>query len=262
MANPAAGMPDPRFLADVFRRVDRDNSGAISAEELRSALSNGTWTPFSAETVRLMINMFDHDRSGTVNFNEFSALWKYVVDWQACFRSFDRDNSGNIDGAELRHALTTFGYRFQDSFVDVLVSKFDRQGRRVIFFDDFIQCCVMLHILTAAFRQHDTDLDGVVTITYEQFLMMCMMESERRWFDVALWTFNLGNLLILIGFMGFKSQGGLQFLRLIAAMGFGLLAAKSWIMNEPGEYLINTLWCVAFALINPLPTSDGRINRE
>jgi Ca2+-binding EF-hand superfamily protein len=60
-----------------------------------------------------MINMFDRDKSGTVTFDEFSALWKYVVDWQQCFRGFDRDNSGNIDGAELRHALTTFGYRFQ-----------------------------------------------------------------------------------------------------------------------------------------------------
>lgn len=36
-------------------RVDKDRSGAISAQELQSALSNGTWAPFNAETVRLMI---------------------------------------------------------------------------------------------------------------------------------------------------------------------------------------------------------------
>jgi Ca2+-binding EF-hand superfamily protein len=62
----------------------------------------------------------------------------------------------------------------QDSFFDMLITKFDRQGRKVIYFDDFIQCCVTLHILTSAFKQHDTDLDGVVTITYEQFLMMVL----------------------------------------------------------------------------------------
>ncbi len=34
------------------KRVDKDSSGAINAQELQSALSNGTWTPFNPETVR------------------------------------------------------------------------------------------------------------------------------------------------------------------------------------------------------------------
>ena len=53
--------------------------------------------------------MFDRDNSGTINFQEFSALWKYVTDWQNCFRSYDRDNSGSIDRNELKTALTSFG---------------------------------------------------------------------------------------------------------------------------------------------------------
>ena len=169
-----AGMADRNFLWSVFQKVDSDRSGAISAYELRSALSNGTWNPFNPETVRLMIGMFNRSNSGTINFEEFGALWKYINDWQQCFRSFDRDNSGNIDKSELKHALTTFGYRFSDGFFDLLVTKFDRSGKKIIFFDDFIQCCVTLHMLTSAFKQHDTDYDGVVTITYEQFLTMVL----------------------------------------------------------------------------------------
>ena len=53
--------------------------------------------------------MFDRDHSGTINFQEFSSLWKYVTDWQNCFRGFDRDNSGAIDRNELKQALTSFG---------------------------------------------------------------------------------------------------------------------------------------------------------
>ena len=116
-------------------RVDKDRSGAITSEELQSALSNGetqthiykltqihthailqphpilvsllciytgSWTPFNPETVRLMIGMFDRDRSGTINFQEFGALWKYVNDWQTTFRSYDKDNSGSIDRQELK----------------------------------------------------------------------------------------------------------------------------------------------------------------
>lgn len=45
-------------------RVDRDRSGHISADELQVALSNGTWTPFNKETVRMMIGMFDKQNTG------------------------------------------------------------------------------------------------------------------------------------------------------------------------------------------------------
>ena len=90
--------------------------------------------------------MFDRNNSGTIDFDEFGALWKYVTDWQACFRSFDRDNSGTIDRAELHTALTSFGYRLQPTTVDMLVKKFDRIGHGFVAFDDFIQCCVVLHV--------------------------------------------------------------------------------------------------------------------
>ncbi|XP_058450156.1 programmed cell death protein 6 [Malaya genurostris] len=166
------GMPDQQFLWNIFQKVDRDRSGFISADELQQALSNGTWNPFNPETVRLMIGMFDRSNRGCVNFQDFGALWKYVTDWQNCFRSFDTDNSGNIDKNELKSALTAFGYRLSDGLYDILIRKFDRYGNGTILFDDFIQCCVILYTLTSAFRQYDTDQDGVITIHYEQFLNM------------------------------------------------------------------------------------------
>lgn len=54
--------------------------------------------------------MFDSDRDGAINFNEFSALWDYINQWTQCFRSFDVDGSGNIDKRELSMALSKFGY--------------------------------------------------------------------------------------------------------------------------------------------------------
>lgn len=65
----------------------------------------GSWTPFNPETVRLMIGMFDRDRSGTINLQEFGALWKYVNDWQTTFRNYDKDNSGSIDKQELKTGI-------------------------------------------------------------------------------------------------------------------------------------------------------------
>lgn len=90
--------------------------------------------------------MFDRQNKGQVNFDDFGALWKYVTDWQNCFRSFDRDSSGNIDKNELRTALQTFGYRLSENLIDTLMRKFDRLGRGTILFDDFIQCCIVLYV--------------------------------------------------------------------------------------------------------------------
>ncbi|KAH7643221.1 Alpha-1 3/1 6-mannosyltransferase alg-2, variant 2 [Dermatophagoides farinae] len=177
MTNTAANahqMPNQEWLRSVFDKVDKDRSGQISANELQGALSNGTWKPFNPETVRLMIAMFDKDKTGSINFEEFSHLWRYVTDWLNCFRSFDRDNSGNIDPSELRQALTTFGYRFTDSFLQILMKRYDREGKGHVTFDDFIQLCVQLQSLTNAFRQFDTDMDGWIKISYEQFLTMVL----------------------------------------------------------------------------------------
>lgn len=124
--------------------------------------------------------MFDRKQSGSIDFHEFQALWKYVTDWQNCFRSFDHDNSGSIDRTELKNALTTFGnplrcllsfsifisgflvsgqfvtrvayivvgYKLSDTFCDLLIRKFDRLGHGSVAFDDFIQCCVVLQVCT------------------------------------------------------------------------------------------------------------------
>ncbi|XP_071957467.1 programmed cell death protein 6-like [Antedon mediterranea] len=164
--------PQQPDLWGIFQRVDKDRSGAISVNELQQALSNGTWTPFNPETVRLMIGMFDRDNNGTINFQEFGSLWKYVTDWQTTFRAYDKDNSGSIDKNELKMALTSFGYRLSDRFYDILIRKFDRSGRGVIAFDDFIQCCVVIQTLSNSFKMYDTNRNGWINISYEQFLTL------------------------------------------------------------------------------------------
>ena len=143
---PAAGamLPDQSFLWNVYQRLDKDKSGVISDKELQQALSNGTWTPFNPVTVRSIIFMFDRENKAGVNFSEFTGVWKYITDWQNVFRTYDRDNSGMIDKNELKQALSGFGYRLSDQCHDILIRKFDRQGRGQIAFDDFIQGCIVL----------------------------------------------------------------------------------------------------------------------
>ncbi|KAI8872299.1 EF-hand [Ramicandelaber brevisporus] len=161
-----------------FTAVDQDRSGAISADELSAALVNGDFTPFNMETVRLMLNMFDSDGDGTINFQEFCGLWRYIEDWKKCFRSFDTDGSGTIDQFELFDALKRFGFNVSRGFVEHAVRKFDRkegkpgQQSGTLTFDSFIQVCVTVRTLTEAFRRFDTDGDGWVNLSYDQFLLL------------------------------------------------------------------------------------------
>lgn len=132
MANPAAppaAQVDENFLSRIYQQIDKDRSNAINATELQACLSNGTWEPFNAETIRLMITMFDRSHKGQLNFEEFKLLWKYIEDWRQCFQSFDKDKSGFINKEELKAALTTFGYQLSDSFYDLLLTKFVKGGQ-------------------------------------------------------------------------------------------------------------------------------------
>lgn len=171
-AGPPPGI-DPT-LWSWFRAVDQDNSGNISSNELQRALSNNNWSHFNPETCRLMIGMFDKDKSGTIDINEFAALWKYIQDWRGCFDRFDKDRTGTIDQRELNEAFTTFGYRLSPDFCSLCVRIFDSANVNTMKFDDFIQCCVMLKTMTDAFRKYDKNQNGVIDISYAQFMEMAL----------------------------------------------------------------------------------------
>ena len=81
----------PQQTVQWFQAVDQDRSGQINALELQRALVNGNMSQFSEEACRMMIDMFDKDRSGTIDVREFSQLFDYIGQWRGVFQGFDRD---------------------------------------------------------------------------------------------------------------------------------------------------------------------------
>lgn len=159
-------------LYHIFQAVDRDRNGAISEDELQEALSNGTSHPFNAETVRILTTIFDQNHTGNIEFHEFASLYKYVTDWKNIFSTYDYDRSGSIDRNELKIALQSFGYNLSEHAYNVLLNKFDHSRSGVIYFDDFIHCCVTLQKITEAFRAKDVHRAGVVHLSFEDFLAL------------------------------------------------------------------------------------------
>ncbi|CAK9823074.1 pef1 [Anthophora retusa] len=153
-----------------FAAVDRDGSGKITAEELKCALANGQGGTFSDTACKLMIGMFDKEKSGTIDLFEFQALYNYINAWLSVFRGFDHDNSGNIQENELSAALTQMGYRLSPEFISFLIKKSDPIGHSCITVDQFIVLCVQIQRFTDAFRVRDTNQSGEISIGFEDFL--------------------------------------------------------------------------------------------
>jgi len=87
-------------LASIFATLDEDGSGSIEAEELREALQNSSFQAeltslniFVGEDAEMLMNVWDSDRSGQLNFNEFvqgaMAIMHCEVSQQILFLKYD-----------------------------------------------------------------------------------------------------------------------------------------------------------------------------
>ncbi|KAI1096081.1 EF-hand [Rostrohypoxylon terebratum] len=174
---PTEGAADPTLLP-LFRAVDKDGTGQLSEKELSAALVNGDWTAFDPQTVRMMIRMFDSDRSGTIGFDEFCGLWSFLASWRALFDRFDADRSGNISPDEFSNALVAFRYRLSPGFVDLLFRTYDKRNEGVMSFDLFVQACISLKRMTDVFKKYDEDRDGYITLSFEDFLVEILKQLK------------------------------------------------------------------------------------
>ncbi|KAJ5114976.1 hypothetical protein NUU61_000735, partial [Penicillium alfredii] len=172
---------DPQHLYPLFRAANVSHSGSLTEMELGSALVNGDYTSFHPRTVKMMIRMFDRDASGTIIFDEFVSLWRYLAAWRELFDRFDEDRSGRISRPEFENALVAFGYRLSPQFVSVLFTTFESKTRQLnappmspsrngMSFDLFVQACISLKRMTDVFKRYDEDRDGYVTVSFEEFL--------------------------------------------------------------------------------------------
>ncbi|PWY92764.1 EF-hand, partial [Aspergillus heteromorphus CBS 117.55] len=172
---------DPQQLFPLFRAANSSHSGALTEMELGSALVNGDFTAFHPKTVMMMIRMFDRNNSGTISFDEFVSLWRYLAAWRELFDRFDVDRSGRISLPEFENALVAFGYRLSQPFVMVLFRTFESKGQQLtghgyghakqgMSFDLFVQACISLRRMTDVFKRYDDDRDGYITVSFEEFL--------------------------------------------------------------------------------------------
>ncbi|XP_059773727.1 peflin isoform X2 [Balaenoptera ricei] len=108
------------------------------------------------------------------------------------FQSVDSDHSGCISIKELKQALVNsnwssfndetclmmitlsqMGYNLSPQFTQLLVSRYcPRSASPAMQLDRFIQVCTQLQVLTEAFREKDTAVQGNIRLSFEDFVTM------------------------------------------------------------------------------------------
>ncbi|KAG0154102.1 hypothetical protein PDIDSM_1482 [Penicillium digitatum] len=173
---------DPQQLFPLFRAANASHSAWQRARKR-------DYTSFHPGTVRLMIRMFDRDGNGTINFDEFVSLWRYLAAWRELFDRFDEDRSGRVSQPEFEKALVAFGYRLSGKFISVIFGVFEGKAKQMshapkdsrlpgMGFDLFVQACISLKRMTDVFKRYDDDRDGYITLSFEEALTEILLLQE------------------------------------------------------------------------------------
>lgn len=161
-----------------FLSLDEDGNGQISVEELRGALISGYGgKPFSSETVKYLMGVFDLDGSGGIGLEEFKPLWVYVKQWREMFESFDYNQDGIIDAAELASALNHYGLQVGRPIINFLVHKYgthptdDHSGPPQIELDRFVCACIVVQQMSALYGRCEVGRAGQMEVSRDDFLL-------------------------------------------------------------------------------------------
>ncbi|EOY26106.1 Calcium-dependent protein kinase 23 isoform 4 [Theobroma cacao] len=141
-------MEDGVILREWFGRVDSEKTGSITATQLKSAFAIGN-LDFPLSVVQQMIRMYDFDRNGTMSFEEFLALNKFLIKVQQAFSDLERNRGflATDDVYELfwlviiqplLQALNKIGFSLDTPAFYAACESFDQKKNGRLQLDDFI----------------------------------------------------------------------------------------------------------------------------
>ncbi|KAL9315328.1 hypothetical protein ACSQ67_016329 [Phaseolus vulgaris] len=130
-------------IKDMFKKMDNDNDGIVSIEELKAGFRN-FGSQLAESEIQLLIEAVDSNGKGTLDYGEFVAVSLHLKRMandehlRKAFSYFDKDGNGYIEPDELRNALMEDG---ADDCTDVANDIFlevdtDKDGR--ISYDEFV----------------------------------------------------------------------------------------------------------------------------
>jgi peflin len=149
--------------------VDADRSGSITVAELQNLAFGGV--PLGFDIALKLIKVFDSDYSGSIEFNEYAALHKFIHTMQFAFTQADANRNGVLDANEIHLALQQAGFRINLLAVQALFRKHSK-GQKEIGFSTFLGLVADVALLRTKFESFDAKRTGYITISLDSLIMM------------------------------------------------------------------------------------------
>ncbi|XP_058090650.1 uncharacterized protein LOC131237040 isoform X7 [Magnolia sinica] len=161
-------MENTETLREWFERVDSEKTSSITALQLKSAFAVGN-LEFSLSVVQQMIRMYDFDRNGTMSFEEFVALNKFLMKVQNAFSALERGR-GYLSPEDVYEALVKIGFSLDSPAFYTVCESFDQNKKGRFRLDDFISLCIFVQSTRNIFNSFDTAKQGRVSLDFNQFV--------------------------------------------------------------------------------------------
>ncbi|XP_061977945.1 uncharacterized protein LOC133698867 isoform X1 [Populus nigra] len=162
-------MENKTILRQWFERVDSEKTGNITATQLKSALAVGN-LEFPLSVVQQMIRMYDSDRNGTMSFDEFVGLNKFLLKVQQAFSDLQRGRGYLVPDDVYEVGLVKIGFSLDSPSFYTVCESFDQKKNGRIHLDDFISLCIFVQSARNLFNSFDTTKQGRVTLDFNQFV--------------------------------------------------------------------------------------------
>ncbi|OQU93307.1 peflin isoform X2 [Sorghum bicolor] len=117
----------------------------------------------------LWCRMYDFDRNGTMSFEEFLALNKFLQKVQSVFSTLERGR-GFLSLEEVYEALIKLGFSLDSPAFYTVCESFDKSKKGMIQLDEFISLCIFVQSARNLFNSFDTSKQGRVTLDFNQFV--------------------------------------------------------------------------------------------
>lgn len=117
-------------IKECFTLFDKDGDSRIACQELGTIVRSLGQNPTEAEVDEVVRNVIRNSSFGLPEL--YQVMSRFMNDprdkeeeIREAFRVFDRDGTGTISAAELRHVMTNIGEKLSDQEVDEMIREID-----------------------------------------------------------------------------------------------------------------------------------------
>merc|ERR1712099_121037 len=142
-ARPGLSEDEVEEIKEAFDLFDNDNSGAISVNELTSAMQSLGFDVKHAVVYNMVADL-DSDGSGEIEFGEFlDVMCAKITDKNTMeeidrvFKLFDKDRNGTLEADDLSRVCKELGEEMSEEDVREVIQRADLDGDGVVGLQDF-----------------------------------------------------------------------------------------------------------------------------